>query len=149
MTQLGVRWRRCLSCANCMRLSAVAAGLDTSRGVRSLAVGVEADGDVVGLLGQLIVGGCGTDGRRVGGIALAHLVGRGVHGEGVWIVSGAVGVVAAALLAKDAKETAALGGARGVVVVRAGAKCLLLAAVADEHELHEGREDEEDAVFAW
>lgn len=74
------------------------------------------------------------------GVAIAHLVGVGVGRKSVLVDH--VGLP----LAAEAEKTAAtLTGTGGVAVSWTGAEALLLAAVADEGKLDEGRQEEEDA----
>lgn len=75
-------------------------------------------------------------------IALANLVRSGVLGQSIFTRGGATG--ASAL--EHSHELVAATVTRGVVVSRAGAEALLLAAVADQHELDQDREEEEEAA---
>lgn len=71
-----------------------------------------------------------SDGCGLCGVAVANLVGAGVYGEGVVVGRGVLTATAA-----EAAEEAGLGaGARGVVVLWAGAEALLLAVVTSQSD---------------
>jgi hypothetical protein len=83
-----------------------------------------------------------ADGSALSVVALANLVRSGVLGQSIFTRGGATS--ASAL--EHSHELVAATVTRGVVVGRAGAEALLLAAVADQHELDQNREEEEEAA---
>lgn len=126
-------------------------GTNIRFGVINLTIAIMALGKAV-LLGRITealllfvmgVVGIGVDGGTLSGVAWAS----GIELVGVSVLGESVAVVRLVGLATEdsAKETSLGTGARGVVVLRAGTKALLLAVVAGKGDLYNSGDDEEDA----
>lgn len=87
-----------------------------------------------------VSGGLVANSGRLGVVALAHLVGSGVHRKCVRVFLGRSRSTAL----EQTHELAALAIARGVIVGRARSEASLLASVAHQHNFDQNGEDEED-----